>query len=271
MIALLWAANVALAQEPIVHQRLAAVLEPSGAEHMIALGTREPIGEPGDPVLAGSVEVGIIDYTSPIDTRNGAYLELVPIAFLVLRAEVVAIAMWSTGMDGAGFFPVEDDRADVRAQNLPGSEGGRASGWNARVSATLRAAIAIGPFRPIFWSQLALEHEALGDAPYHYSPRADLVLRREDWMLSSSTLALLELTLAPGIALRAGAFDDLRWIPRSDAFANQIGPALALAFDRPDPRVEEILFLVRAGTYTDDATRNGAWSALAALIVRYAP
>ncbi len=260
----------AQAQHGVVTQRVVGLVNPVGAEHMIAVGVRAPLGDQDELLFGGAhVEAGLVDYTSPIDTRYGAYLQLSPLAFLVLRAELTGIAMWSLGMEGAGFYPVDGYGAEVRGDNLAAGSGGDATGSNLQLSAIVQGAVSLGPVRPIFWSQLALDHETLGDAPFHYSPRTGLVLRRDDWMLGSSTMLLLEVALDEGVLLRVGAYDDLRYVPGSGVLINQVGPMVALSLERVDPSITEILFLVRAAAYTSSPTLEGQWTGLAGVIVRY--
>lgn len=260
----------ASAQRGVVTQRVVGLVNPVGAEHMIAVGVRAPLGDQDELLFGGAhVEAGLVDYTSPIDARYGAYLQVSPLAFLVLRAELTGISMWSLGMDGAGFFPVEGYDADIRGENLAAGTGGEATGTNVQLSAIVQGAVQLGPVRPIVWSQLAVDHETLGDAPYHFSPRYGVVLRREDWMIGSSTMALLEIALEPGVLLRVGAYDDVRYVPGSGSLSNQVGPIVALALERVDPSIPEILFLLRAATYTDHPTLEGQWTGLAGVIIRY--
>jgi hypothetical protein len=260
----------AAAQRVVLRERLAAQINPTGGEHLLTLGVRAPLGDTRDVLFSGAhVEAGVIDATTPIDSRNGGYLQLSPLSFLALRAEIAAVAMWSIGLDGAGFFEVGGYGADVRPQSLPGASGGEAVGTNVQLRATLQGAIPIGSWRPILIVEGIAEHEALGDAPYRYSPRHDLVLAREDWTVGLSGVALLELALSPGVLLRAGAYDELRAVPRSGYVANQIGPMVTFSLERIDPAVPEILFFVRAGAYTHHATREGAWSGVAGISIQY--
>jgi hypothetical protein len=264
------APSTADAQRLVVHERLVVQLNPMGAEHMVAAGVRAPIGDPRDPLFAGAhIEAGVIDYTSPIDSINGGYLQLSPLAFLVLRAELSGIVQWPIGMDGAGFYPVDGYRADVRPANLPGARGGSASGWRLQLSTILQAAIPLGDLRLIAWCQIAGEHEQVGDAPFRFSARHDLVLARADWMVAISSMVLLEIPLTDRALLRVGAFDDARHVPRSGYTSNQLGPIVALALERLDPHVPELMVFARAAAYTDHATRTGAWTGLGGALIRY--
>jgi len=258
------------ADKLVVRQRAVGVINPMGAEHMVSIGARFDLGLPDDPLMADThLEVGLSAYTSPVYSMTGGYLQLSPLAFLVLRAEVTAMTLWSIGMDGAGYYPVEDYDADVRSQNLPGALGRVASGFNAQLSAILQGAVQLGPWRPIFWSQLTVEHERLGEEDFHYSPKYDLVLARSDWMLASSTMAMLELALSDRLGVRLGAYDDLRFVLASGALSHQLGATAMVAFDNPGSCFRELLLFGRAGVYTDPERRAGQATGLVGLIVRY--
>lgn len=264
------APSTASAQRGVAHQRLVGLLNPSGAEHMVAVGARWPIGDPAALLFQDAhVELGAINYTSPIDSITAAYLEVSPLAFLVLRAQVGGHVMWPLPLNGAGFYPVEGYGADVRPSRLPGGRGQKAAGSHLRLGATLQGAVQLGPLRPILWTQLVLEHRRLGEQAFYYSPRDDAVLRREDWLLTSSSMLLLEVRLEPGVDLRLGAYDDLRVVPGSGQLSNVAGPAVLLSLARPDPRVAELLLLVRVAAYTHHRDRAGQWTAQAGAIVRY--
>jgi hypothetical protein len=254
----------------VVRERLAFVVNPMGVEHMISLAARVRLGDARDPLMEDAhLEVGAVTYTSPIYSMTGAYAELSPIAFLVLRAEITGVALWPIGLQGAGFYALDGYEADVRGESLDGARGSVAAGVNVQLGATLRAAVALGPIRPILWSELVLEVERLGEQPFRYSPKYDLVLGREDLMLASSTMLLIELALSDTLRVRAGAYDDLRAVPSSGHLVHQIGPTLMVALDTPGETIREVLFVARAGVYTDPSRREGEWTGLAALLARY--
>ncbi len=237
---------------------------------MVQVGLRARLGDPGELLFTGAhAEVGLVDYTSPIYSIAGGYLQVSPLAFLVLRAEFTGTTMWSLGMDGAGYFPMNGYEADLGADNLRGDMGQAASGWNVAISAILQGAVDIGAARLLMWVQLGAEHVSLGSAPYHYSPRHDAILAQQEWTLSAQSLLLFEHPIENALKLRIGVYDHALFVPRSDYLANQIGPIAALLIERPAPGIDEIMPLVRVGTYSDHPTRAGAWTLLAAVFVRY--
>lgn len=253
-----------------VSQRLVGQLEPMGAEHMLAVGARAPLGDPSEVLFSGAhAEAGVVNYTSPIYTTAGGYLEVSPLAVLVLRAELASVTMWPIGMPGAGYYAVEGDDAPLGADNLAPEAGAEASGWSARLSAVVQAAVPLGPVRLLTWDQLTAEHLSLGEAPYHFYPRYDAVLARSDWVIGNSAMVLAEIELAPQVRLRVGAYDDLAYVPRSGYLANQVGGVAALSVEGADPRVPEIQPFARVGAYSH-GRRSGAVTLLLGAMVRYA-
>ncbi len=249
----------AAAQDFVAHQRLVGVIEPVGAEHMLALGVRAPLGDPDELLFTGAhAEAGLVSYTSPIYTRNGGYLQLSPLAFLVLRAELRHAQMWSIGMPGAGYFPVGQDEP----------EGGEASGWEAHVSAIVQGLVPLGDTRLLLWNQLAFEGITLGPAEAYFSPRHDATLTRRDAVLANTAMLMWELDLAADLHLRLGAYSDLAWIASSERLAHQVGPVAMLLFDAPDPHVSAVLPFIRGGVYTD-GPRSGGFTMLLGLMVDY--
>lgn len=251
------------------HQRLVGQVEPTGAEYLLSVGGRVSFDD-GEPLSAGThLEAGAIAYLSPVYAMTGGYLEVSPLAFLVFRAEVSSLALWPIGVDGAGFYPVEGDAADIRSNSLPGASGQAAMGVNVQLSMILQLAFDLGPLRPIVWSQLTGEYERLGEQGFHFSPRYGAILAREEWMVASSSLLLLEISILEGVGLRLGAYDDLRAIPRSGALSHVLGPILMVSLTRLDPSVPEALVFLRAGAHLDETVRAGGWTGLLGLLVTH--
>jgi len=82
-------------------------------------------------------------------------------------------------------------------------------------------------------------------------------------------MLLVEVALSDTVSARVGAFDDLRFVPASDAMSHQYGGTLMLNFDRPGACLRELLLFGRAGVYTDPARRAGQATGLLGIIARY--
>ncbi len=252
-----------LRTDAVVHQRVAVAIEPFGLEHFAALALRTRWDDGTDPLLAGThLELGALAYVSPIDAITGAYLSFSPWAFLTFRAELTSLATWSLGDLGGGFTPIENG---VRA---PATQ---AFGLRARLETTLAIAVQLDRLRPILHATMGADFEQVGEEEQHHSARHDRVLARQDWMITSAVHAFLEIRVDPTLALRLGAFDDVRATPRTGETSHVVGPAAMLVLDRPDTHVAELSVLVRAGAHADEMPRSGAWTALAVLFVRYEP
>jgi hypothetical protein len=253
----------------VVHQRLVGLLNPFGVEHMIGAGVRTPLGDPNELLFTGAhLDAGVINYTSPVYSTTGGYLELSPLAFLVLRAELAGIVLWPIGMDGGGYYAL--DRYAAATDQLSAEDASFGSGFTAQLGATLQGAVPIGPTRLIGVSQLAAEYFSMGQGEYWWHPRYDIVLARSDWTLGLSSMLLLEVPLDTGVLLRVGGYDDLRCVPGSDYLANQTGGIAALSIENPSAEVAEVMPFVRAGAFTDHPAREGDWTMLAGVTVRYA-
>lgn len=264
--ALLLVPSLAEAQpRPVVNQRVVGLLNPMGVEHAVGVGLRAPIGDPAELLFSGAhVELGAVNYTSPIYTRTGGYLELSPIAPLVLRVEAAQATVWPIGLDGAGYFPSRDGQRP----SLEGARGEAATGWDARASAVLQMAFPLGPLRLVLWNESAVELVQLGDAPYHFSARHDAVLARRDFVVSDWGMAMLEIPIG-GWALRLGVYDEVRAVPRSGWLANQLGGIAMLSADRVVPEIGSVAAFVRAGAYTHHQRRAGDPALLLGVMVRY--
>lgn len=250
-----------LSTDTVVHQRVAVAIEPFGLEHLAALALRMTWDDGSDPLLAGThLEVGALAYVSPVDAITGAYLSFSPWAFLTLRAELASLTAWSLGTIGNGFTPLDTTEVTDRAFGL-----------RARLETTLALAVQIDRVRPILHVTLGADFEQIGDQPLHVSARHDRVLARQDWMLTSAAHVFLEVRVDPSLALRLGAFDDVRATPRTGELSHVVGPAAMLVAERLDAHVPELSVLVRAGVHADEMPRAGAWTALAVLFVRYEP
>ncbi len=267
-------ASSAAAQAPevrgVLHERLVLLLNPMGAEHQLRAGLRGRLGDPDELLFSGAhAEAGAVGYVSPVYAIHGGYLQVSPLAFLVLRAEMTGTAMWPIGMDGAGYYPVDVYDGDVSAEQLPGHAGETAGGWNLTVAATLQGLVPLGPARLLIWNETQLGHVTLGDAPYFYSLKHDLILAGRDWVLENDALLLAELALSADVGFRFGAYDSLRFVPASGYLGHQVGPVLMLTFERPSEEVTRVEIFVRGGWYTDHVVRQDELTTLGVVSVTY--
>lgn len=255
----------------VLHQQLVALLNPMGAEHRLELGLRDELGNPDDILTSlAHIEGGIATAVSPVYAMGGGYLQVAPVSFLVLRGEIVGATVWPIGMSGAGHYALGGYGADVRAQALPAENAGTASGWLATVSATLQGALDLTTgVRLLLLSELGLTRAVMGEAPFYYSMKHDLVLAREDFVLTSSSFLGMELRAASDLVVRFGAYDDLRHVPGSGYVGHQVGPVVMLEWAHPAPMVGSLAIFVRGGGYTHHVTREGEATILGGVAVDY--
>ena len=243
----------------VAHQRVIALLNPMGAEHRFDLSVRAPLGDQRDLFFDGAhLAGGATSFVSPVYALGGGFVELAPFSFLVLRGEVMGAGVWPIGMNAAGHYGLTSYDDDVRGEALPGAQGGSARGVFAGGSATLQGAIGLG-----------LTYVALGDAPYYYSMKHDLVLAREDLVLTNSAFLGIEARCASDLLLRVGVYDDLRHVPASGYVGHQLGPIAMVSWERIDPALSGLTIFVRGGGYTHHVFRAGEATILGGLALDY--
>lgn len=255
----------------ILREELVLLLNPMGAQHRLDLGFRRETGDPDDLLTSGShVEGGVATAVAPVFALGGGYLEVQPLSFLVLRGELYGAGVWPIGMVGAGHYGVSGYGADVHAENLPADAGGTATGWIGSVSATLQGAVPLGEgWRLLVTSQWGLTRTVLGDQPFYYSMRHDLVLAREDFVVTGTSFVGAEARLAADLVLRFGAYDDLRNVPASGYVGHQLGPLAMLEWEHLTPEIGSLAVFVRGGGYTHHVVREGEATILGGIAIDY--
>jgi len=278
-LAALWAStgSIASAQREVpntrlvMHEQLVLLLNPMGAEHRLDLGVRGEVGDPNDLLSAGShVEGGVTTAVSPVYAFGGGYLQIQPFSFLVVRGELVGATVWPIGMNGAGHYGLSGYGADIHGQNLPGDAAGSASGWMASMSATLQGAVDLPDgWRLLLVSEWCLSRSALGSDPFYYSMKYDLVMAREDFVVTGTSFVGAEARLASDLLLRFGAYDDLRTVPNSGYVGHQVGPLAMLEWQHITPEIGALTIFVRGGGYTHHVVREGEATILGGIAIDY--
>ncbi len=255
----------------VVHQQLIALLNPMGAQHTARLGVRSPLGDQDALLFGGAhAEAGVVSYLAPVFAIQGGYLEVSPLSFLVLNAEMTGAAVWPIGMDGAGYYGLGGyDDADVVGQTLAADRGASATGWGVRLGAQLQGAIPLGDVRLLLVDGASFNHESMGGASHYYNLRYDLVLAQQDWVLENDAYLLGEGRLASDVVLRAGAFDNLRYVFGSGYVGNQVGAIAAVTFEDVDPRMPGLSVYVRGAYYTHHVSRQDELTVLGGLSIDY--
>lgn len=265
------AAPVHRGPRALAREQLALLLNPMGAEHRLDLAIRSELGDPDDILTSGThVEGGVTTALSPVYAIGGGYFQVSPLSFLVLRSEIVGASVWPIGMSGAGHYGLGGYDADVRPQALPGEAAGTANGWLATFSITLQGALDLATgLRLLLVSELGLTRTVMGDAPFYYSMKHDLVLAREDTVLCSSSFVGMEIRAASDLVVRFGAYDDLRHVPASGYVGHQLGPLVMLEWQHVTPEVGSLAIFVRGGGYTHHVIREDQATILGGVAVDY--
>lgn len=255
----------------VAHERVAALLNPMGAEHRLDVSVRGEIGDQSDLFFDGAHwQLGATSFVSPVYAIGGGFLELAPFSFLVLKGEVMGATVWPIGMDGAGHYAVSGYDADVNSSNLPADQAGSANGLYAGGSATLQGAIDVDDrIRVIAASETGLYFVSLGTASHYTSMRYDLVLAREDLVLTNEALIAVDVRAESDLIVRTGLYDDLRHVPASGYVGHQVGPIVMLEWSHVAPSIEHLTVWVRAGMFTHHAIRAGEPTILGGVAVDY--
>lgn len=254
-----------------VKQTLGVDLNPTGAEHQLTLGVCAPLVE-GRGALFDytNVQLGAVNYVSPVYAHLGGYASVAPLSLLELRAEATSLYLWPIAIDGAGYYGFRSYTDDARNAARPKENGGRAGGLELTLSATLRGAAPITKRAKVLVADtLSLDFWRVGDAPYYYNLRRDLMLARSDVLLKSSALVVAEIAVSENAALRVGPVDELSYVPGSGYVGNLVGGIATLLVRRVGPRVRSFQPFFRAGGYTHHAFRQGEYNILAGIDVFY--
>ncbi len=255
----------------IGQQYLVGLLNPMGAEHHLELGVRADFADGSDSLWDNAhFAAGVTSFVSPVYAITGGYLELQPFSFLVLRGQVTGVSVWPIGMNGAGHYGVDGYLADVSNQALPANLGGSAVGLSAQGSVTLQGALDLDAgTRLVFQSEATFVREVLGDAPFYYSMKYDLVLAQTDFLVTNSAFLGVDVRVNRDLLLRVGAYDDLRHVPSSGYVGHQTGALLMFEWQRVHPHVSALSVFVRGGAFTHHVLRAGQPTVLAGIAIDY--
>jgi hypothetical protein len=244
-------------------------VNPLGLELQLQVGRCLPlITTPGDLFDYTNAQYGLAAYISPVYAMPGAFVSIAPLSVFELRAEVEAIRQWTIGMDGSGYFPLTGYDAPVKT--LPAANARPAQGFTANFTANLQAEFPLAAR----WSLLAVNSASyqlwrLGDAPYYYNVRYDLVMARSEWILKNTVLALVNHDLSDRVKVRLGVIDDASWVKGSGYHQNLLGALVTGVISHwPGPRSETQPFL-RVGGYTAHEQRQGELQLLAGVGVTF--
>jgi hypothetical protein len=243
----------------VLHQHLVFQLGPTGLESSLRMGLCFPlIDDPGLLFSSTHIEVGVANLLSPAYAELGPYVEILPIAPLVLRAEFMPTVYFPFPFDRAGYFSLSGYDADFHPNTLTSDMAGSAFGWNFNFMAMLRLRFpSEGRFRALLLNIFNLEWWSMGDDAFYYLLRRELVVANSEWDIVNDGALALEIALDHDMLLRVGAYNSFKWVAGSDYFTHHVGAIAMLALQDVSDAVFEVTPLVRFGVYTHHRFREG--------------
>jgi hypothetical protein len=121
----------------------------------------------------------------------------------------------------------------------------------------------------VFANELGVSYVVLGDADFYYSMKSDVILGRQDVLLTNSGFIGIEHRVASDMLVRLGAYDDLRHVPASGYVGHQLGPIAMVEWQRPAPSIGTLTVFVRGGGYTHHLIRAQEATILGGVSVDY--
>jgi hypothetical protein len=243
----------------VLHQHLFFQLGPTGLESSLRFGLCFPlVDDPGLLFNSTHVEVGVANLLSPAYVSLGPYVEVIPIAPIVLRLELMPTVYFPFPFDRAGYFGLTSYNDDFRPDALTSDLADSAFGWNFNGIAMLRLRFpSEGTFRVLLLDIFNVEFWSIGDAPFFYLLRRELVLAESDWELTNDAALALEIALDDEMLIRFGVYDSIKWVFASDYVVHHVGAIATMAFQNVSEGVFEVQPLIRFGFYTHHAFREG--------------
>ena len=224
--------------------------------------------------MLSEVEAGFYNFTTPSFTRQGAYVRLVPLSFLVFNVSVVGVYYWplpefrvAAYWDAGSYdltWPSDGITNDITVEKEQGG------GLNVTASVTLRAAITIGrlsagPVELIVLDNLSMDYWYFPGHDFYYNQRMDSVLARSEVGLSNTAALLVGVPLTHQVGLRFGATDSLGYVATAGHLAtHQVGGLVMVPIQTSAARLAELAPFLRVTTYTHHRTRDlsFAWNFL---------
>jgi hypothetical protein len=241
----------------LVVEGLYAQSNPVGVENQLQVGVCTPlVRKPGLLFDYTNAQVGVVVNAAPVYAMPGVFASVAPLSILELRAELEGVRAWTIGMDHAGYYPRASGGEQFR--DLPAALARSAAGYTATFTATLQAEVEL----PQRLTLVAVDSGAygywrLGDAPFYYNPRYDLVMARGDWIGKNTAAVLVGRELSKGLVLRAGVTDELTWVASSAYQSNVLAGLLMAVISNWPVQGNETQPFVRLGGYTEHAFRTG--------------
>jgi hypothetical protein len=279
-------ASVALAQEPdepvgrhclegpdarwVGSHLVVGRFNPLGILNSFRLGLCLPlIKKPGLLFRYTHLQFGAVNNLTPAYTNLGGYLQISPLSFLKLRAELTGLVMWPFPRVRAAYHGVDSYDASLEEADYPADDGESASGWNANLIATLQLRVPRRGISLILVDMFSIEYWRVGDEPYYVNLRHDLIAAKSDWILSNEVFLVLQIPWSPTGGVRAGIYDSINHLPASGHLSNHLGVVVMLYFLGPGDTVGKLEPFVRFGYYLGHPLREGGITGFAGVSLGY--
>jgi len=224
-------------QKLLLNHYLAGSINPLGIGQFLRLSLCTPlVTRPGLLFDLTNVEFGVLLTNTPTNVSFGGFINLVPLSFLVLRAEADVFYIWPTPLQGAGFITLDNARSfnlDALSPSPFGPTPARtAVGGRFLLGATLRGEVALGKrlslavadvFNAEYWrvsDGTWAEAQSRGHSVFYVARRDVVVNGPGDFVLLNTAALLLGIKVHPNVTLRLGITDDLAYVPSQAETAN---------------------------------------------------
>jgi hypothetical protein len=253
-----------------LEQSLLSFFNPLGPEHHANLVYCRPlITTPGLLFDYTNLQVGLLNIVSPVYVHQGGFLSITPLSVLQLRAQIEGVYVWPIDLDAAGHFPRSGYGDRFNDPSLPAGEGDSAGGYLASFSATFQGQVTVGPVDLILVDTLLAEYWSIGDAPYYYNLRRDLILAQQDWLLWNTALLLAGWKLSEDVGIRAGIIDEVAHVLGGDYVTHRIGLLVTATIAGLGETIRSVQPFVSVGQYTHHAERKNELMGFAGVSVTY--
>jgi len=237
-----------------------------GIEHQLDLGGCVPIASGRGLLLdLAKIEVGVTNYFSPIYSMPAAYLEVQPLSFFKVRAEVGSIFYWPIGVASAGYYPIDGYDSDYTKPNLPAEDGAAAFGHFFRLAPTLQLAFPMGPVRMIILDTARFDLFQIGDAEFYFHNKHDLPAANSQWFVENLAIVMVGIPVHPNAELRLGINDQLTLPLGGDAPSNALRGVAMISLTRLGKRIRDFTPILTMGGRTHHPVRQGDFNFIAAV------
>jgi hypothetical protein len=250
----------------VVGDTFVGLTNPVGFENQLRISRCWPLIEKGGILFAyTNLESGFFHYISVPYTHQGLFASLTPLSFVNFRLEAAGVYLWPVpALAGVGYFGRRGYRDDFPSDGMAHDIDvnlGDAGGVNITLTTTLQGAVTLkqmsrGKLELLAVDALGVEYWSMGDDPYYYNQRKDVILARSDWIVTNFAVLMLGIPVKRGASLRLGVLDSLLYVPSGGVVgSNQVGAMISFYFEKTGKRVRGLQPFLQAAYYTNHSSR----------------